>query len=146
MTVICWDGKTLAGDKRCTVAGQILTATKIFRVNGELVGLSGDAAHCAEALNWIRAGCEPSKYPAELRDRDKLVNALLIKRNGEVWRFEDSPHPYQVFGKFHAIGGGSDFALAAMYLGKCAAEAVEVASALNSGCGNGVDTLTFGEA
>lgn len=141
MTVIAFDGKTLAADKRCTVAGQILTTTKIFRVNGELVGISGDAAFCAEALNWIRAGCEPSKYPPELRDREKMVNVLLIRKNGEVWRFEDSPFPYQLFGPFYAIGGGSDFALAAMHLGNTAHQAVEVAIALNSGCGNGVDTL-----
>jgi len=143
MTCIAFDGKTLAGDKRSTVAGQIMTTTKIFRVNGELVGFSGDAAHCAEALNWIRGGCEPSKYPEELRNRDKMINTLVIRKNGEVWRFEDSPHPYQVFGRFHAIGGGSDFALAAMHLGKNAVEAVEVAIALNNGCGNGVDTLTL---
>lgn len=146
MTVIAFDGKTLAADKRCTVAGQILTTTKIFKVTGELLGLSGDSAHCAEALNWFRAGAEPSKYPQELRSREKFINALLIKRNGEVWRFEDSPHPYQLFGNFFAIGSGSDFALAAMHLGKSAAEAVEVASALNSGCGNGVDMLTLESA
>jgi hypothetical protein len=43
----------------------------------------------------------------------------------------------------HAIGSGRDFAAAAMYLGKTAREAVEVAMALTGFCGHGVDTLEF---
>jgi ATP-dependent protease HslVU (ClpYQ) peptidase subunit len=41
-----------------------------------------------------------------------------------------------------AIGSGRNYAMAAMYLGKTAAEAVAVAAALDSSVGCGITTLT----
>jgi ATP-dependent protease HslVU (ClpYQ) peptidase subunit len=42
---------------------------------------------------------------------------------------------------FHALGSGRDFALAAMYLGKNAREAVEIAMEFDLETGKGVDCL-----
>jgi hypothetical protein len=42
MTVIVWDGKTLAADKQATQADLKRKVTKIHRLRGHLVGVSGD--------------------------------------------------------------------------------------------------------
>lgn len=141
MSVIAWDGTTLAADKRASIGTLIRTTTKIFRVRGDLVGFTGDADTGMAMLAWFEAGADPARWPETQRDKDTWSGLLVIKPDGEIWKFERTPfavkHPPQHF----AVGCGRDFALAAMYLGKSAAEAVEVAIHFDSGCGNGVDVL-----
>ena len=75
MTVIVWDGKTLAADKRMTWSYTISPqVTKISReVKGEvLVGLTGVSSVALEVLNWWRNGADVEKYPASNRSRIKV--------------------------------------------------------------------------
>lgn len=142
MTVIAWDGKTLAADKRCTIAGYPATSTKIHRVPGGLVGFSGCAVHAAELLHWFRNGRDPEDFPK--RDEETGCGSLLITDTGEILLFtHHSGFPEQIEGAFFARGAGRDYALAAMHLGHDARTAVEVACALDTSCGNGIDTLTL---
>jgi len=66
---------------------------------------------------------------------------LVLQPDGKVRQYESSPYPLQIENKYWAIGCGRDFAMTAMYLGKTSREAVEIASALCDGCGNGIDSL-----
>ena len=142
MTIIAWDGHTLAADKRCSGGACTFTVRKIHRLaDGSLIGLSGDSAYCAQMLAWVQAGEKAADIPATQRDRDKFAAAMVIRPNGEVWKYEDTPHPYRVEDKVFAIGSGRDFALAAMDLGLNSVRAVEVACARDQNCGNGIDTL-----
>jgi hypothetical protein len=146
MTVIAWDGKTLAADKRATNGTLYRTVTKIFRVGDCLVGYAGDPAFGNEMCAWLRAGEKIADFPTGQRDKDDWAGTLVIRSNGVIQKYERTPYPITFEDKHHAIGCGRDFALAAMYLGKTAREAVEVTCALDSGCGNGVDTLTLEQA
>lgn len=140
MTVIAWDGKTLAADKRAVNSGLVLTTTKIRRIGDLLCGASGDISAAAEALAWVERGRNPDDYPAIQRSRDDYAGLLVI--DGErVLKYERSPMPTVFEDAFFAIGSGRDFALAAMHCGKTASEAVEIASVFDCGCGNGVDVL-----
>ena len=141
MTVIAWDGKTLAADKRATFGTLIRTTTKIFRVGDALAGYCGDAAFGEEMIAWLKRGAEPADFPASNRDKDDWAPMLVIRKGAPVARYERSPYPVLFEDETFAIGCGRDFAIAAMHLGKNAREAVEVAIALDSGCGNGIDTL-----
>lgn len=143
MTVIAWDGKTLAGDKRTNFGGLHGQTTKVHRIGACLVGCAGNAAHIAELLEWVRAGRIPADLPKAQSDPKECVTMLLIEPDGSVAHYESSPYPIRLANRQWAIGSGRDFALAAMHLGKSAAEAVEVANALDCSCGNGVDTLTL---
>jgi ATP-dependent protease HslVU (ClpYQ) peptidase subunit len=146
MSVIAWDGRTMAADKRACLGTLIRTTTKICRVGegaGEaLCAYAGDAAGGEELLAWFRDGAKPADFPASQRDRENWSGLLVVKRTG-VFKYEYSPYPVRFNDKFFAIGSGRDFALATMHLGYDARTAVEVAIALDSGCGNGVDTLAF---
>jgi 20S proteasome alpha/beta subunit len=143
MTCIAWDGKTLAADKRACNGTLYRTVTKIFRVGDSLMGYSGDPSFGEGMRAWIAGGEKPDDFPAFQRDKDDWVVTLVIRANGTIHKYERTPNPITFEDKHFAIGCGRDFALAAMHLGKTAREAVEVAIALDSGCGNGIDTLTL---
>lgn len=141
MTVIAYDGTVLAADKRATANGLISTVTKIYRIGGLLVGGSGEPAFIGAMLEWIRTGRDPAAFPASQKDKDDWQEVLVIEYDGTPSLYERTPYPIRFEQKHVAIGSGRDFARAAMHLGKTAREAVEVAMALDAGCGNGIDEL-----
>jgi len=143
MTCVAWDGKTLAADKRAVNSGMIFTVTKIFKVRGRLVAASGDFDRVNESVAWFAAGADPAKMPPYARDNSDFVAMLVIEKDGTILKYERSAVPFKIESPFYAIGSGRDYAMAAMHLGHSAMEAVEVACALDSGCGNGIDTLTL---
>lgn len=142
MTVIAWDGKTLAADKRACYGGTPRTVTKVHNINGLLVGGSGETSFIGNMLEWIRNGRDPATFPASQRDKDDWQPMLVIELDGTPSVYERTPHPVRFEDRYCAIGSGRDFAMAALYLGKSAREAVEVACALDTGCGNGIDSLS----
>ena len=143
MSVIAWDGKTLAADKRLCSGTLIRTTTKIFRLGdiNALAAYAGDADSGEEVLAWFRAGHAPADFPPMQRDKDAWAPLLIVWRDGRMWKFERTPHPLKFPPQHFAMGSGRDFALAAMHLGKTAAEAVEVACVFDSAFGNGIYTL-----
>ena len=145
MSVIAWDGKTLAADKRASFGTTIHTTTKIFHSGDALVAYAGDASFGEEMRAWYGRGAKPEDFPVSNRDKEDWAGLLVIRRGRPIARYERTPYPVLFEDTLFAIGSGREFALAAMHLGKTAREAVEVAIALDSGCGNGIDTRTFEE-
>lgn len=145
MTVIAWDGTTLAADKRMSFYGLTTPVTKIFRAaDGSLLGFSGTAGHVGRYRAWFDAGAVPDAYPAQ--DGEHTVKMMAVRPGGRIELYERSGYPMIVESPTFVLGSGQDYAAAAMYLGCDAVRAVDVAIALNSDCGNGVDTLTFSDA
>lgn len=142
MTVICWDGHTLAADKQATSGMLRITVTKICRANGCLVGFCGDASAGRETLQWFCDGAKPADYPAGNRGEGG-ASLIVIHPDKRVMKYERSPHPFRVEGKFCAFGCGDESAMVAMDMGASAVRAVELVSKYNTGCGNGVDALEF---
>jgi ATP-dependent protease HslVU (ClpYQ) peptidase subunit len=142
MTVIAWDGKTLAADKQCTSSGYATAVTKIFRVNDGLVGFAGSPTHGMALLDWIKAGRNLDTWPAS-RDPGSTADILFINNEGKIFEYSGTggPYPEPCEESFIAMGSGRDYALAALYLGHGARRAVEVACALDVFCGKGIDTL-----
>lgn len=136
MTVIAWDGKTLAADKRSNFGGTILTTTKIARVDRLLVGAAGPTGKCRAAVEWVRNGRKPEDFK-DLGD----IHLLVVESKDRVVMYDESPMPIVLADRCVAIGSGMGEALVAMACGKSAREAVELASRFNNTCGNGVDTL-----
>lgn len=143
MTTIAWDGVTLAADKQASASGMIFNVTKIFRVNGCLVGAAGDFDRINEMVAWFADGADPAKLPPFQRSNDDYVGLLVIRPDLSINKYERATTPFKIESPFFAIGSGRDFAMAAMHLGKTAQEAVEVAAAMDTGTGNGIDTLTM---
>jgi hypothetical protein len=140
MTIVAWDGKTLAADKLGDSSGFRRTTTKIRRFDGGLFGSAGMGSYAAHMFEWIKSGARPETIPA-FQLTDEYQNVLVVRNDGTVWIYAQSPYPFEMEDAFHAIGSGRDFAIATMYLGFGAVHAVHVASQFETGCGNGIDTL-----
>jgi 20S proteasome alpha/beta subunit len=144
MTVIAWDGETLAADKRCVSNGVPSTMTKIFAISpGMMAGISGDAAYGMALVQWLMRGAKDSDFPKKPRN-DTHAIVMVVTRGEQGCRiYENSPLSIRIEDKHHAIGSGRDFALAAMKLGYGAVRGVELAGELDINCGNGIDVLRF---
>lgn len=144
MTCIAWDGSTLAADRRVTYGGTIAEITKIFKIDGLLVGGAGEFPFVLAMIEWVRGGRITEQFPESQRHKDDWQPLIVIELNGALSLYERTPFPVRYESKCMAIGSGRKYAKAALHLGKTASEAVEVACALDIGCGNGIDTLTLG--
>lgn len=145
MTVIAWHGptKTLAGDKRMSCNGYSVTVTKIHRrKDGHLVGCTGDSDTAIELMQWFLDGAEKDKFPSSNRE-DTGNRLLVVSPDEKVYMYIRTPIPIEIQASIFAIGGGCDFALMAMHLGKDAIEAVTLTCELDTSCGNGVDFLSI---
>lgn len=142
MSVIVWDGKTLAADKQASSGNLIRTQTKIFRHGDLLIGGAGTTTSVEALRNWVLGGCDPEKFPKLPTDAGH-TDLWVINRNGVIRKFEDSPFPVSYDDKVFAEGSGRDFAYGAMAMGADAVTAVKVAIRYDKHCGGGIDVLTF---
>lgn len=140
MTVIAWDGKTLAADRQYTSAGMRRTAPKMFRVRDGIAAFCGVATDALELLQWLRGDRRPEDFPTACRASDDVQ--VILVTDGKVHSYESSPYPLVYEDPFFAAGSGRDYAMAAMHCGKTAAEAVEIACLYETGCGMGIDVMT----
>src|SRR5690606_552325 len=85
MTVIAFDGKTLAADKRmCQGGGMARTVTKIARTSsGELLAITGGLDVGRELEAWYLMGAKVVDFPAKAKD--DIATLIVIKPNGEIW-------------------------------------------------------------
>jgi ATP-dependent protease HslVU (ClpYQ) peptidase subunit len=143
MSVIAWDGKTLAADKRCGT-NYPRSVTKIRRTQaGELIGVTGWIDRGILLMDWYEAGADRSLLPDWQKDEDKSCELIVIRRDRSCWIIGEFGTPWRVEEPSHACGSGRDFAAAAMHLGMSAREAVRLACELHAACGNGIDVLTL---
>lgn len=143
MSVIVWDGKTLAAD-RLAVNGNLKRKTsKIWRHGDMLIAGAGSAAGIQAMLEWVTAGAERDKFP-KLRDGDDVC-LWVVNKNGSMAKWEDSPFPITYHESQWADGSGRDFAYGALAMGADAVKAVEVACEYDAYCGGGVETVSFAD-
>lgn len=141
MTVIAWDGKTLAADRRMTTSwGAHDTVTKIVRHEAALSGITGKPALALAMRAWWLAGAVAADFP---KGNEADDSTLIVINSAGAWQYTTGPHPTLIESRWCAWGGGRDFAQAAMMCGKTAAEAVAIACECSVHCGNGIDTLTL---
>lgn len=149
MTVIAWDGRTLAADKRVSFQGLALTTTKIHLLpfgqtpeESVLVAMMGDGGSAEEMLHWLRRGAKAENFP-ERQKADDWASVVVFYPSGVIAKYERTPYPIFLEDERVAFGSGRDFAIAAMHCGKSAREAVEIACLYENSCGNGIDVLRF---
>ena len=141
MSVIAWDGITLAADKRASDGGFVWTTRKILRVRDCLLGFTGTQAFGEQMIAWFERGAQLSDFPDSQRDANDWSGLLVIAPGPAIFKYERTPHPLVIYEPTFAVGSGRDFAMAAMACGRTAREAVEIACRFDSGCGHGIDEL-----
>lgn len=145
MTVIAWDGKTIAADKRAVCAGVHYTTIKLRRVKigdhiPEVLAWTGDQDSGEMVAQWYANGADAAKWPECQKDKESWCRLIVVDQYGARF-FERQPVAVKIEDAFCAWGSGRDFALAALHLGKSAREAVEIACVFDTNCGNGVDVV-----
>lgn len=146
MTVIVWDGKTLATDKQATQSELVRTVTKSRIIRGHLCAVAGDWDLAQEMFMWFEKGAKPDDVPPFFRSKDDWVAFVAITPDKRVLKFERSPYPMDFTETvekdgWFVFGSGRDFAVGALAMGASPEEAVMVASKYCTTCGNGVDVL-----
>jgi ATP-dependent protease HslVU (ClpYQ) peptidase subunit len=144
MTVIAWDGTTLAADKRAVANNMRFNVTKIKKIRGHLVFSAGDFDSANMLFKWFEDGAKPDSYPTCQNDKDRWVVLIVITPDKQILRYEKEPVSYVIEEPFAAVGSGRDYAMAAMAMGANAIEAVKIACQFDIYCGDGIDTLTLG--
>lgn len=143
MTTVAYSKGIMAADKMVR-EGNLKTGvtTKIFKRNGHLIGFSGRTDIAMLMLKWFEDGAKEEDWPEPFDD--ELETAILVVTPaGDVLSYERFPYPIRMENEFHAIGSGRDFAICAMHLGFGPERAVEIASELDSGTGNGIDVIVL---
>ena len=145
MTVLAWDGKSFSADRQASAGHMRYTVSKIFKVEDSVLGICGTLNTGIEMKEWFLAGADPKYFP-ECAAEDEDTELVHITPDGSVFVYVGSPIPFQIEDEVCAFGSGAEAAWAAMLCGADSRKAVEVASRVNSSCGNGIDTVKVREA
>lgn len=141
MSIVAWDGKTLASDRQATMAEMRRPVTKIWRLeSGELVGITGLECGGREMAVWYENGADPAKYPP-LQATPDWVRLVVVTKRRKIIEYEQRPVPIEMRERFMAWGSGRDYAMGAMAAGADALTAVKIATRFNAFCGCGFDAL-----
>lgn len=141
MSVIAFDGRTIAADRQVTHGTLILRGSKIRRLsNGDVVAWSGTMENGIAMAEWYEKGADPATFPASQKT-DDWCRLIVIPKKGRPFTFEQLPVKQFIYDRRGAWGAGRDFALGAMEMGACAIDAVKTASRLCNVCGMGVESF-----
>lgn len=172
MTIVVWDGHTLASDSLALYGYIKTTEKKIYKTyinfpldeslkpcfethksvkeyvrRQALIGFSGTTVLGLEMLEWAINGFDKDKFPKKAEDPSVPISFLLIVQNYLepkylVYRFENSHIPIVPEVPI-ALGSGKEVAYGALYSGASSQMAVRAAIDLVEGCGGAIKTLTF---
>src|SRR5690606_10680163 len=135
MTVIAWDGKTVAADRKISGSGPSGEFTKLYDLpDGRVAALFGEAASALSLLKWVMGEC--AEFP-----KDWGADGSLIIFGGGRPQVFNTRHeiPISCEDDVMAWGSGAMVAVGALAHGATAKEAVEIATRYCNGCGNGID-------
>lgn len=141
MSVIVWDGTTLAADMLAVNGNLKRKMTKVWRKGDMLIAGAGSAAGIQAMLEWVTSGASKETFP-KLRETDDVC-LWVVNKNGAVAKWEDSPYPLVYHDEQWADGSGRDFAYGALAMGADAVKAVEIACQYDAYCGAGVESVSF---
>jgi len=135
VTTIAYRDGVLAGDSRVTNGDLICpeTVTKVIKLpNGSLLGCAGTLRDVFELRNAL-----VEKHP--LPDLKK-VTALLITPDEQLWSYDRTTWN-EMDAPYYAIGSGEQFALAALWMGADAVQAVKCGIHFDKNSGGRVRTV-----
>lgn len=137
MTTIVCNRQGMAADKR--ISGQAMfKSTKIYRVNGSLIGFAGNVEQALRFVEWRRT---PEQKP-QFFDNNNF-EALELTPNGELIWWGSEMVGVEIEDDFYAIGSGSHLALGAMAMGATPKEAIKVASRWDVATGSEIQVMSL---
>lgn len=133
MSVLVWDGKTLATDRAANDGINRWLVQKIWFRSGNIVAAIGSSSVVSRFLSWYDDQTN-LKFPSY---SGNALNAVVVGEHG-LSRYlpggEQQDHGHNIL----ALGEGRDFAYGALALGHTAIEAVRAANMYSLTCGLGI--------
>lgn len=139
MTVIAYDGHTVAADKQATNGDYRATVTKLHRVGHEVLAFCGHADVGLAMVAWYRAGCPVDQFPNKGLSNEDATWLYVFAPGARVRCYQRQPIPIIFEDPLFAAGSGCAVAKGALLAGADARRAVEIACQVLDGCGMGVD-------
>ena len=140
MTIIVWDGSTLATDRAATDGvAKWRTEKAWYWGEGEdrLILSGAGPLHSILAMReWFKDGQEPSMFP--VIQTTHPCHFVVVSPYTGLYRFEITPSPIDHGRGQCAFGEGREFAYGALAMGATAQQAVEIANSHSPHCGLGV--------
>lgn len=139
VTCVAWDSVWLAGDSLITQAGiRDSNALKVHKLrDGTLLGFAGTYEDGLVLLDWVKRG-----EPEEGRPKRLGVDAIKVTPDGVAHACESKLKWWPIRASYYAIGSGAPYAKTAMYLGKTAHQAVQIASEFDTTTGGKINKVT----
>lgn len=149
MSVIAWDGKSIAADRQGSNGELRFLARKLTRESyGDpgrqeiaILAMTGNQQSGLLLVRWWVDGAKPEAWPASQRT-EEWSRLIVWTRYRGLATYEKEPVAIPVEDPFMAWGSGRDFAMGAMARGASAREAVEIACRFSIYCGLGIDEFS----
>lgn len=137
MTTIVCNKQGMAADKRIS-GGPIFRSTKLFKVNGSILGIAGNTEQALRFVEWRRT---PETKPAFVDSCS--IEALELCADGTLkyWGAEMVGIPIEE--DYYAIGSGAQLALGAMSMGASLKKAIGIAARWDTGTGSEIQTMAL---
>lgn len=147
MTVIAWDGNTLAADSMSSdgyLHGSCIKLTEHRRRGKRYLMAGTGTSRAIEAVRrWFITGAKPDKFPKFAFDDNGCMRFIVVDcENGVVRDYQGVAIPCIEKAVPFAWGCGAEAAMGAMAHGATATQAVETACKLIKGCGGPVVSLS----
>lgn len=143
MTTVAWDGKTMASDSLATDAWGLKEEVfdKILSGKDFLAGTAGEKGGITRWWKEVASLSfwEVVEYGYPEFDRDTNDPSIVLVNKWNIYRHANGVF-VEMQRRFHAVGSGRDYALAAMRCGKSAAVAVKIAMEFDNGTGGRIIT------
>lgn len=141
MSVLVFDGYTLAADCASNDGQTLTPIVKLWKAEGMLIGGVGKLETVYIIRDWIAAGMK------EWRDNsfanDPTTHVVMVTRDKGLLRYTNTMYPVEHGFKKVSLGTGRDFAYGALAMGATAIEAVEAANLYSTTCGLGVQSYNL---
>lgn len=135
MSVVVWDGRSLALDRGGTDGATLFELDKYWEVGGEVITGVGDYGSITALRDWYTLHVGGRGFPSLLHPAELIV----VQRDVGLRRYEHiSASPIAHGFNKCAFGSGRDFAYGALAMGATAEQAAEVACRYSISCGHGV--------
>lgn len=146
MTTIAVRDRIMAADTMGCRGSTPRRAVKLHRVNGDIIGFSGNYADGLVFVRWWADGHDLKALPEFRqygRDGDEPDFCALVLTADGLTEWTEHFQPMPVTDEFFAIGSGAMAAMAAMSMGASAAHAVLVASRVDINTGSEIISEKF---
>ena len=127
----------MAADKRIT-GGPMFRSTKLFRVNGSILGIAGNAEQARRFVEWRRT---PEAKPTFVETCS--IEVLELSADGSLTWWGSEMVGVPIEDDFYAIGSGASLALGALSMGATPKQAIGVAARWDSGTGSEIQTMAL---